>query len=48
MEELVSMLLSTLGRSGKEDLLLDQVEKYVRRTNNTHHRCIAAKWRAHM
>ena len=48
MEELVSMLLSALGSSGKEDLLLDQVERYVQRTNNTYHRCIAAKWRAYM
>ena len=41
------MFLSVLGRSGKENLLLDQVESYVRRTNNTHTIAVSPQSGAH-
>ena len=47
MEQMIGMLLSTLGRSGKEEWLLDYTDKLLERRSCDYHRLLAAKWRAY-
>lgn len=47
-EQLCYVLLSALGRSGKERWLLDYTDSLLKYRSDVHNRCLAAKWRAYV
>ncbi|ETN41208.1 uncharacterized protein HMPREF1541_03143 [Cyphellophora europaea CBS 101466] len=48
LSKLITMLLSALERSGNEQFLLEDAERFIEHQDDGYYRCLASRWRAYM